>query len=52
MDVESVYDVKIYNGKKWKIKSIQSKFYVICCVEIPTDIRRISFKGWEELKDA
>ena len=32
----------------WKIKSKQREFYVIERVDNLADIRRISFKGWDQ----
>lgn len=32
----------------WNIKSKQYEFYMIERIDNPSDIRRISFKGWEQ----
>ena len=40
--------VKTILGHQWKIKSIQSFGYIIERLDNPTDIRRISKKGWEQ----
>ena len=43
--------MKRFNGTVWSIKSFHSFGYLIFRIDKPSDIRRISRKGWEELED-
>lgn len=48
--------MKLINSKRWKIKSTHNMggtiTHIIECVENPSDIRRISYNGWNEYPDA